>query len=67
MIAIEKEIRGESSRSIASVAVGLLFPFPRPWRAKTLQEACDQEWKGLFLTKLLFAGVIVLLIAARFG
>jgi hypothetical protein len=33
---------------------------------KPKEGACDQEWKGLFLTKSLFVAVIVLLILAGF-
>jgi hypothetical protein len=36
-----------------------------PPEARDLQHGYDQEWQGLFLTQLLFAIVVVLLIAAR--
>jgi hypothetical protein len=65
MIKIEKELRGESSRSAFGAALSMLWPLPIPW-PKTLQAACDKEWKGLFITKLLFVVVVVLLIVARF-
>jgi hypothetical protein len=64
MIAVEEGVRGTSKSGFWSSVAGFL-PLPLPWRAKTLQTACDQEWKGLFLTKTLFVAVIVLLILAR--
>lgn len=64
MIALEDKIRGKS-KSGPKPWLARLLPVPLPWLAKDLQSACDQEWKGLFLTKLLFVGVIVLLILAR--
>ena len=66
MIALETELRGSSVRSGFRARLGAFFPIPIPFRAKDLQSACDQEWKGLFLTKSLFVAVIVLLILAGF-
>jgi hypothetical protein len=64
MLVVEEGVRGRSKSGFWSAVAGFL-PLPLPWRAKTLQTACDQEWKGLFLTKTLFVAVIVLLILAR--
>jgi hypothetical protein len=62
MIEIEETVQGKTpSRLVATLL--MLIPVPRP--AITLKDACDQEWKGLFLTKGLFVAVIVLLILAR--
>jgi hypothetical protein len=66
MIKLEETLRGTSVRSGFWAWLGALLPIPVPFRAKSLQSACDQEWKGLFLTKSLFVAVIVLLILAGF-
>ncbi len=66
MIKLENSLRGTSVRSGFWAWLGALVPVPIPFRAKSLQSACDQEWKGLFLTKSLFVAVIVLLILAGF-
>ena len=67
MIKLEAGLRGSSARSGFRVRLGALLPIPVPFRAKDLQSACDQEWKGLFLTKSLFVAVIMLLILAGFS
>jgi hypothetical protein len=64
MIELEKNLRGTSIRSGFCAWLGAVVPIPVPFRARSLQSACDQEWKGLFLTKSLFVAVIVLLILA---
>lgn len=64
MIEVEQRVRGKNKEGLGS-ALARQIPVPLPWKAKTLQSACDQEWKGLFLTKLLFVAVIALLILAR--
>lgn len=66
MIKLETDLRGTSIRSGFWAWLGAFVPIPVPFRAKSLQSACDQEWKGLFLTKSLFVAVIVLLILAGF-
>lgn len=66
MIKLEETLRGTSGRSGFWAWLGAFIPIPIPFRAKSLQSACDQEWKGLFLTKSLFVAVIVLLILAGF-
>jgi len=66
MINLEVRLRGTSIRSGLWAWLGALLPVPIPFLAKNLQSACDQEWKGLFLTKTLFVAVIVLLILAGF-
>jgi hypothetical protein len=52
MIAIERKVRSGSNEEAG-------------WQARTLQAGFDLEWQGLFLTKLLFVAVVVLLILAR--
>jgi hypothetical protein len=67
MIGLEESLRGSSVRRSGFWPwLGAAAPIPIPFRAKHLQSACDQEWKGLFLTKSLFVAVIVLLILAGF-
>lgn len=64
MIKLELKVRGET-KSGAGAWISRHSPVPIPGLAKDLQSACDQEWKGLFLTKVLFVVVVVLLILAR--
>ena len=64
MIELEENVRG-TTKSGFWPWVARHSPVPIPFFAKDLQSACDQEWKGLFLTKMLFVAVIVLLILAR--
>jgi hypothetical protein len=66
MIAIEHRVRGTSTRpSGVGGHLARLSPVPSLRATKDLQDGCDREWKGLFLTKTLFVVVIVLLILAR--
>jgi hypothetical protein len=62
-IRIEEEVRGSSLDQHGNTVGTLRLVLP--WRAKTLQEAFDAEWQGLFFTKLLFVIAIALLILAR--
>jgi hypothetical protein len=64
-IEIEEEVRGISTDSHGLEKLVRAVPLPRPGLATDLQSACDQEWRGLFLTKTLFVAAIVLLILAR--
>ena len=68
MIEVERQIRGQSKTydHPMEIAVRLLtFPLGMFRRTENLQIACDREWTGLFVTKLLFVAVIALLILAR--
>ncbi len=67
MIKLEDGLRGKSPPPPKGLTerLGRMWPFPRAGELKTLQAGCDLEWKGLFLTKLLFVAVIALLILAR--
>jgi hypothetical protein len=56
----ELEVRGRAAMTRTRLVRLLRVP-----QARTLQEAFDIEWKGLFFTQLCFAAVVILLIAAR--
>ena len=59
MIEIESAVRGEAALNSGTARIN--------FEPLTLQDAYDQEWKALFVTKLLFAVGVGLLIAARFA
>jgi hypothetical protein len=59
MIEVERAVRGRNDERAPVRA--LVWP----GAIRDLQQACDLEWRGLFLVKTLFVLVVALLIAAR--